>query len=59
MPEGQSHQKTKHENSSASYTWRPKGAGTDGSMRCMIASSDLTFCGGHGKKYAETVEALE
>ena len=27
-------------------------------MRCMTAFSGLTFCGGHGKKYAETVEAL-
>jgi hypothetical protein len=59
MPKGQSHHKTKHENSSASYTWRPKGAGIDGSMRYMTAFSGLTFCGGHGKKYAETVEAPE
>jgi len=29
--------------------------GTVGSMRCMTASSGLIFCGGHGKKYAETV----
>jgi hypothetical protein len=28
-------------------------------MRCMTAFSGLTYCGGHGKKYAETVGALE
>jgi hypothetical protein len=59
MPEGQPHHKIKHENSSASYTWRPRGAGTDGSMRYMTASSGLIFCGGHGEKYAETVGAPE
>jgi hypothetical protein len=59
MPKGQPHRKTKHDNSNASYTQRPRGAGTVGSMRYMTASSGLTFCGGHGKKYAETVGALE
>lgn len=40
-----------HDNSSAGYTERPKGAGTDGSMRSTIASSGPIFCGGPGKKY--------
>ena len=40
-----------HDNSSAGYTERPKGAGTDGSMRSTIAWSGPICCGGPGKKY--------
>jgi len=56
MPEeGQQHPKTNHENSSASYTERPRGAGIDDSMHCMTAYSGLMCCGGPGKRYGRTV----
>ena len=59
MPKGQSHPKTKHENSSASYTWRPKGAETEGFMLSMTASSGPILCGGCGKKYARRSTSTE
>jgi len=54
MPEeGQQHPKTNHENSSASYTERPRGAGIGDSMRSMTAYSSLMCCGGPGRKYGK------
>jgi hypothetical protein len=54
MPQGQSHHKKKYENSSANYTWRPKGAGAVGSMRSITASSGLSTSS--GEEYASTLE---
>jgi hypothetical protein len=50
--------KTNHENFSAGYTWRPRGAETGGFMRSMTAYSGLIYCGGHGKKWVEMVGVL-
>ena len=39
-----------HDNSSASYTWRPKSVESEGSTHSMTAYSGPMFCGGLGKK---------
>jgi predicted nuclease of predicted toxin-antitoxin system len=50
---GQPHPKINHDNSSASYTWRPSGVGTGGSTRSMTACSGPMYCGGPGRKYTQ------
>ena len=53
---GQPPPQTAHDHASADATWRPRGAGTDGSARGLTASAGPIFGGGPGQRSASTAE---
>lgn len=48
-----------HDNFNVIYTCQPQKINNADFMRCMTVSFAWIFCGGHGKKYEQTKEALE